>query len=46
MFSTEEPTALANLSQNKDIVIKKSDKVNYVVTVDTYIKRMENLLSD
>ena len=44
----EEYTALANLSKNKDIVIQKSDKDNSVVIVDkdTYIKRMENLLSD
>ena len=27
-LSKEEPAALTNLSQNKDIVIKKSDKVN------------------
>ena len=44
----EELTALTNLSKNKDIVIQKSDKGNSVVIVDkdTYIKRMENLLSD
>ena len=43
-----ELTTLANLSKNKDIVIQKSDKGNSVVIVDkdTYIKRMENLLSD
>ena len=39
---------MASLSKNKDIVIQKSDKGNSVVIVDkeTYIKRMENLLSD
>ena len=44
----EELAALASLSKNKDIVIQKSDKGNSVVIVDkeTYIKRMENLLSD
>ena len=47
-LSKEELTALTNLSKNKDIVIQKSDKGNSVVIVDkdTYIKRMENLLSD
>ena len=44
----EELAALASLSKNKDNVIQKSDKVNSVVIVDreTYIKRMENFLSD
>ena len=43
-----ELTALTNLIKNNDIVIQKSDKGNSVVIVDkdTYIKRMENLLSD
>ena len=47
-LSKEELAALTNLSKNKDIVIQKSDKGNSVVIVDkdTYIKRMENLLSD
>ena len=47
-LSKEELTALTNLSKNKDIVIQKSDESNSVVIVDkdTYIKRMENLLSD
>ena len=47
-LSKEELAALINLSKNNDIVIQKSDKVNSVVIVDkdTYIKRMENLLSD
>ena len=46
-LSKEELGALTNLSKNKDIVIQKSDKGNSVVIVDkdTYIKRMENLLS-
>ena len=37
-----------SLSKKKDIIIQKSDKGNSVVIVDkeTYIKRMENLLSD
>ena len=39
---------MTNLSKNKDIVIEKSDKGNYVIIVDkeTYNKRMENLFSD
>ena len=47
-LSKEELAALASLSKNKDIVIQKSDKGNSVVIVDneTYIKRMENLLSN
>ena len=47
-LSKEELTALINLSKNKDIIIQKSDKGNSVVIVNkgTYIKRMENLLSD
>ena len=47
-LSKEELAALTNLSKNKDIVIQKADKGNSVVIVDkdTYIKRMENLLSD
>ena len=47
-LSEDELAALANLSKNKDIVIQKFDKGNSVVIVDkdTYIKRMENLLSD
>ena len=46
-LSKEQLTALTNLSKNKDI-IQKSDKGDSVVIVDkdTYIKRMENLLSD
>ena len=47
-LSKEELAVLANLSKNKDIVIQKTDKGNYVVIVDrdTYIKRLENCLSD
>ena len=47
-LSKEELAALINLSKNKDIIIQKSDKGNSVVIVDkdTYIKRIENLLSD
>ena len=47
-LSKEELAALTNLNENKDIVIQKSDKGNSVIIVDkdTYIKRMENLLSD
>ena len=47
-LSKDELAALANLSKNKDIVIQKFGKGNSVVIVDkdTYIKRMENLLSD
>ena len=44
-LSKEELTALTYLSNNKDIVIKKSYKSNSfdIVDKDTYIKRMENL---
>ena len=47
-FLKEELAALASLSKNKDILTQKSDKDNSVAIVDkeTYIKRMENLLSD
>ena len=47
-ISKEELAALASVSKNKDNVIQKSDKGNSVVIVDkeTYIKGMENLLSD
>ena len=47
-LSKEKLAALTNLSKNKDIVIQNSDKGHSVVIVDkdTYIKRMENLLSD
>ena len=47
-LAKEELAALTNLSKNKDIVIQKPGKGNSVVIVDkdTYIKRMENLLSD
>ena len=47
-LSKEELSALTDLSKNKDIVIQKSDKGNSVVIVDkdTYIIRMENILSD
>ena len=40
--------ALKNLSQNKQIVIQKSDKGNSIVIVDRdkYIQKMENVLSD
>ena len=46
-LSKEELAALASLSKNKNIVIQKSDKGNSVLIVDkeTFIKRMENLLS-
>ena len=43
-LAKEELGALTNLSKNKVIVIKKP--VNSVVHKDTYIKRIENLLSD
>ena len=47
-LSKEELAALTNLSKNKDIKIQKSDIGNSAVIVDkdTYIKRIENLLSD
>ena len=38
---------MASLSKNKDIVIQKSGKGNSVIVdKETYIKRMENILSD
>ena len=47
-ISKEELAALTNLSKNKDIVIQKFDKGNSVIIVgkETYIKKMENLLSN
>ena len=45
-LSKEEFAALTNLSKNKDIEIQKSDKFFVIVDKDTYIKGMENLLSD
>ena len=47
-LSKGELEALASLSKNKDFVIQKSDKGNSVVIVvkETYIKRVENLLSN
>ena len=44
----EKLAALTSLCKNKDIVIRKSDKGNSVIIAnkDTYIKRMEDLLSD
>ena len=46
--SKTELDALKNLSQNKHIVIQKSEKGNSIVIVDRdkYIKKMENFLSD
>ena len=47
MKTTGELGALTSLSKNKDIIIKKSDKGNSVITdKDNYIKRMKNLLID
>ena len=47
-LSQEELAAWINLSKKKDIIIPKSGKGSSTVTVDkdTYIKQMENLLSD
>ena len=47
-ISKGEFDALKNLSQNKQIVIQKSDKGNSIVIVDRvkYIEKMENFLSD
>ena len=47
-LSKGELEALASLSKNKDFVIQKSDKGNSVVIVveESYIKRVENLLSN
>ena len=43
--SKKKKDALKNLSQNKNIVIQKSDKGNTIVIVDRdkYIKKMENV---
>ena len=47
-LSKEELAALASPYKNKDILIQNSYKGNSGVIVDkeTYIKRMDNLLSD
>ena len=47
-LSKGEFDALKNLSQNKHIVIQKSDKDNTIFIVDRekYIKKMEKFLSD
>ena len=47
-LSKEEFLALQNLRKNKNIVIRKSDKGNSVVTVDKtdYLDKMGNLLND
>ena len=44
----EEFRASENLRKNKNIVIQKSDKGNFVVIVDKadYLDKMENLLND
>ena len=46
-LSKEELAALAGLSKNKGIVMRKSDNGNSVVIVEkeAYIKRMKNLFS-
>ena len=46
-LSKEEFTVLQNLSQNKDLIIQKSDKGNSVVIVQRqdYLEKM-NILSD
>ena len=41
-----EFNALINKSQNKKIVIQKSNKGNSIVIVDMYIEKIESLLSD
>ena len=40
--------ALKNRSQNKQIVIQKSEKCNYIDIVDRekYVEKMKNFLSD
>ena len=46
-LSKGEFDAIKNLSQNKQIVIQKSDKGNSIVIIDRvkYIEKMENFLS-
>ena len=46
-LSKGKPDALKNLSQNKHILIQKSDKVNSIVAVDRNkcIKKMDNVLT-
>ena len=46
--SKDEFIALQDLSIYKDLIIKKSDKGNFVVIVDRqdYIKKMDNILID
>ena len=46
-LSKGEFDALINLSQNKQIIIQKSDKGDYIVIVDKdkYIANMENFQS-
>ena len=45
---TEESIALQNLSENKDLIIQKSHKGNFVVIVERpdYIKKTGDILSD
>ena len=47
-LSEVEFVAVQNLSNNKDLIIQKSDKVNSMVTVDRqdYIKNTDNILGD
>ena len=47
-LNKEESDCLKNLSQNKDIVIQKSDKGNAVVILNKndYVGRVKELLSD
>ena len=47
-LSKGEFDALINLSQNKQIVIQKSDKGNFIVIVDRdkYVEKVETFLSD
>ena len=45
-LSKGEFNAIINLSQNKQIVIQKSGKVNSIVIVNKYIEKIEKFLSD
>ena len=47
-LSEDELIAFQNFSKNKDLIIQKSDKVNFVVNVDrkNYTKKVGNILSD
>ena len=47
-FSNAEFIALQNFSKNKDLIIQKSDKGNFVVITDRhdYVKKTDRILTD